>query len=41
MSTHVLMNLLNELVKRDEMQHCCAFYRFFATNLIDSIYHIT
>ena len=31
MSAHVLLNLLNELGKRD------AFYLFFATSLINSI----
>ena len=34
MSAHFLLNLLNELGKRDA---CRAFYLFFATNLINSI----
>ena len=34
---HVLLNLLNELGKRDLMRSCRAFYRFFATSLINSI----
>ena len=37
MSTHVLLNLLNELGKRDKMRSLTAFYLFFATNLINSI----
>ena len=37
MSAHVLLNLLNELGKRDKMQACRAFYLFFATSLINSI----
>ena len=37
MSAHVLLNLLNELRKRDK----CAFYRFFATSIINSINHNT
>ena len=37
MSAHVLLNLLNELRKRDKMQACRAFYLFFATSLINSI----
>ena len=47
MSAHVLLNLLNELGKRDKMQTswgkeikceaCRAFYLFFATSLINSI----
>ena len=49
MSTHVLLNLLNELGKRDKMrglpsilslfrnEACRAFYLFFATSLINSI----
>ena len=35
MIAHVLLNLLNELGKRDES--CRAFYLFFATSLINSI----
>ena len=34
MSAHVLLDLLNELGKRDKMR---AFYLFFATCLINSI----
>ena len=34
MSAHVLLNLLNELGKRDQMR---AFYLFFAMSLINSI----
>ena len=37
MSAHVLLNLLNELGKRDKMRACQAFYLFFATSLINSI----
>ena len=36
-SAHVLLNLLNELRKRDKMRACRAFYLFFATSLINSI----
>ena len=41
MSVHVLLNLLNELGKRDRLQckACRAFYLFFATILINSIKH--
>ena len=42
MSAHVLLNLLNELGKRDEMRglpSILAFYLFFATSLIDSKKH--
>ena len=34
MSAHVLLNLLNELGKRDKMR---GFISFFATSLINSI----
>ena len=41
MSAHVLLNLLNELGKRDKMRGLPsisrAFYLFFATSLINSI----
>ena len=48
MSAHVLLNLLNELRKRDKMrglpsilslkcEACRAFYLFFTTSLINSI----
>ena len=37
MSVHVLLNLSNELGKRDKCEACRAFYRFFATSLINSI----
>ena len=33
----ILLNLLNKLRKRDEMQACRAFYHFFATSSINSI----
>ena len=37
MSAHVLLNLLNELGKRDKCEACQAFYLFFTTSLINSI----
>ena len=37
MSVHVLLNLLNELGKRDKNEACRAFFLFFATSLINSI----
>ena len=42
MSANVLLNLLNELGKRDKMrglpsEACRAFYLFFATSLINLI----
>ena len=37
MSDRVLLNLLNELKKRDKMQAYQAFYRFFTISLIHSI----
>ena len=37
MSAHVLLNLLNKLGKSDKSEVCRAFYRFFATSLINSI----
>ena len=37
MSAQVLLNLLNELGKRDKCGACRAFYLFFATSLINSI----
>ena len=37
MSANVLLNLLNELGKRDEMQGLPSIYLFFATSLINSI----
>ena len=45
MSAHVLLNLLNELGKRDKMrgfprcEACRALYLFFATSLINSTIH--
>ena len=33
MSAHVLLDLLNELRKRDKCEACRAFYLFFATSL--------
>ena len=37
MSAHVLLNLLNELGKRDKCEACRAFYRFSPRSLINSI----
>ena len=37
MSAHVLLNLLNELRKRDKMLRLPSIYCFFATSLINSI----
>ena len=37
MSAHVLLNLLNELGKRDKMRGLPTFYLFYATSLINSI----
>ena len=37
MSAHVLLNLLNELGKRDKMRGLSSIYLFFATSLINSI----
>ena len=37
MSAHFLLNLLNELGKREKCEACRAFYLFFATSLINSI----
>ena len=37
MSAHVLLNLLNELGKRDKREASLTFYLFFATSLINSI----
>ena len=37
MSTHVLLNLLKELGKRDEMRGLPSIYLFFATSLINII----
>ena len=37
MSAHVLLNLLNELGKREKCKPRRAFYLFFATSLINSI----
>ena len=37
MSTHVLLNLLNELRKRDKMRGLPSIYSFLATSLIKSI----
>ena len=37
MSAHVLLNLLNELRKRDKFEACRAFYLVFATSLTNSI----
>ena len=37
MSDHVLLNLLNQLGKRNKCEACQAFYFFFATNFINSI----
>ena len=40
MNAHVLLNLLNELGKRDECEACQAIYLFFATSLINSIIQV-
>ena len=37
MSAHVLLNLLNELGKKDKMRGLHAFYLFSPTHLINSI----
>ena len=37
MSAHVLLNLLNELGKKDKMRGMPSSYLFFATSLINSI----
>ena len=37
MSVHVLLNLLNELGKAIKCEACRAFYRIFATGLMNSI----
>ena len=37
MSAHVLLNLLNELRKRDKMRGLPNIFFFFATSLINSI----
>ena len=37
MSAHVLLNLLNELRKRDKMPGLPSIYLFLATSLINSI----
>ena len=37
MSAHVLLNLLNELRKRDKVRGLANIYRFFATSLLHSI----
>ena len=34
MRVHVLLNLLNELGKRDKYEACRAFYHFLATSKI-------
>ena len=36
MSAQVVLNLLNELEKRDKCEACQAFYLFFSTSLINS-----
>ena len=50
MSAHVLLNLLNELGKRDKCEACRAFYLFRSefnkfnktrARMLDSIYHMT
>ena len=42
MSAHVLLNVLNDEGKRDKMQGLPSFLSFFfATSLIDAIYHMT
>ena len=37
MSAHVLLNLLNELRKRDKMRVLPSILSFFATSLVNSI----
>ena len=37
MSAHVLLNLLNELGKRDKIRGLLSIYRFFASSLINHI----
>ena len=37
MNVHVLLNLLNELRKRDQMRGLPCIYHFYATSLINSI----
>ena len=37
MSAHVLLNLLNELIKEIKCKACQAFYLFFTTSFINSI----
>ena len=37
MSAHVLLNVLNELGKRDKMRGLSSIYLFFAISLINSI----
>ena len=37
MSAHVLLNLLNELGKRDKMRGLLSIYLLFAISLINSI----
>ena len=37
MSAHVLLNLLNQLGKRDKCVACREFFLFFATSVINSI----
>ena len=37
MSVHVLLNLLNELGKANKCEAGRAFYRLFATSLINSV----
>ena len=37
LSAHVLLDLFNELQKRDKCEACRAFYCFLATSLINSI----
>ena len=39
MSAHVLLNLLNELRKRDKMRGLPSILSIFATSLINSIIH--
>ena len=37
MNAPVILNLLNELGKVIKCEACIAFYRFFATSLINSV----
>ena len=38
---HVVLNLLNEVRKRDKCEACRAFYLFIATSLMNPVIHST